>query len=137
MKKTIILLFLLLGIKCFSQKIDKEFITGFWKVENIEKAPSHKIFDDLKLGFKSTVFHFNKNGSFKMISSYKLGFFGEMTNDANKTNWKLDGANGVEIGTKENHFTFMEIKVRIINDEVLFDLGNDEVELILKVRKEK
>ena len=125
-------------MKSFCQKVDKEFITGVWKVVKIEKVSNSPYFKDLIKSFGSSIFTFSENGKVEIITKNKTKLFSMLIKEANDSNWKLERQNEVKIGSQFNNFSIMIIKVNISYDEIFFDLGEEaQFPLVLKVEKIK
>jgi hypothetical protein len=136
MKKILILLFFFISIEGFCQKIDKEFITGTWKVIKIQKVSNNPNFKDLIKSFKSSIFSFKSDGSFNLKTKNKTPLFSMAFDKVNESKWKIGNPNEVKVGLEKDNFSFIGIFVKVVNNETFFDLGEEaQFPLILKVEK--
>ena len=137
MKKTIILLFLFIGVKGFCQKIDNNFIQGSWKVVEVEKYPTARNYKDLIDAFKKSTFIFQLDKSFILRTTNSNVLFEMMTDMFKDTSWKIGNKNNILIGTKKDGFTVMDMKINIIEKKVSFVLSKAKgVELVFQVKKQ-
>ncbi|MDP5093656.1 MAG: hypothetical protein NWQ17_10105 [Polaribacter sp.] len=138
MNKLSIYAFLLVSLNGFCQKIDKEFITGTWKVVKIEKVSNNPNFKDLIKSFKLSIFYFKDDETFEIETKNKTQLFSMMTRMFNKSNWKIGKLNEILVGTEKDRFSIMLINVVLKNNEIFFDLSEeDQFPLVLKVEKIK
>ena len=138
MKKILIFVFILIGVNGFCQKIDKEFITGIWKVAKIEKVSNNPNFKDLTKSFKSSTFYFKNDKTFEIKTTNKTKLFSMMIRMFDKSKWKTGKLNNILVGTEKDKYSIMLINVVLKNNETFFDLSEEnQFPLVLKVEKIK
>lgn len=132
MTKTFLILIFLLSFTVKSQNSTKEEIIGNWQVTNVVTKSNNKNIIDFSNSFKNAIFSFKENRDF-MISFKKNTRLTLMTvKSLDNTKWLFDERDDkFKIGTHEDHYSIMALKVKIKGNRAYINL--DETNLNLEL----
>ena len=140
MKKSIIIILILISSISYGQTLNEKNIVGTWKAENIivdfpqMPAEQQKIMDDLKSAFMKSSFEFKEDNKFNL----NIEFMKELDEMMKNVHWKLN-SNNTEIIIQEwkdkdtDKYHLMGIQISERNGKIYFVMT--ESPFVLEMKK--
>ncbi|MBT0606778.1 DUF5004 domain-containing protein [Aequorivita echinoideorum] len=131
MKKLYVLFaFILITVAANSQSISEKELMGVWQVTSVTSASQNPNQAQLIAGLQRATMYFKNDHTFEFNSYSTNPTLASFIENTQNSQWKYDAnLQTVAIGTAENNYSAMIIKVRKQNGKVSFLLQETNVEL--------